>query len=360
VRDNAGRLALRAFATHGEFTENVRFLSSDGGRNRSGTQQPTTGSSPCTAPPPLERPKRSSSFSRRFPSRSARPTIRDISRSTRPSKQRIGALLRLLVERCPEAVRAAARDGNLALHVPAECKSKLEVIRHVVETWRGADRHRNADGFLPIHLAVPRDYVEPDVANLLVEEWPESGRERSNEGWLPRHSAAGEEGRLHVVKRLLKQWPDSIRETTDNGWLPVHIPSEWSPYGSTLTCFLAQEWTQSLEVADKDGWLPLHYAAADGRTLGAMKLLSKGWLKNWVKSSSGLKFLVELNPMSVGVKDDHGNSPLREDWSRENCQIVVDVWPESVQVVGTDGLLPLDRAAAIDAPLELLYFLVAN
>jgi ankyrin repeat protein len=79
--------------------------------------------------------------------------------------------------------------------------------------------------------------------------------------------------------------------------------------------------------------------------------------------------------MSVRAKDDRGNLPLhyavagrnraaeasklpREDWSRQNCQILVEAWPESVQVVDADGLLPLHRAAAIDAPLELLYFLV--
>jgi hypothetical protein len=56
------------------------------------------------------------------------------------------------------------------------------LLLEIVDTWRGAVRHTNADGFLPIHLAVSRDYVELDVANLLVEEWPESVRKRSTEG----------------------------------------------------------------------------------------------------------------------------------------------------------------------------------
>jgi hypothetical protein len=46
----------------------------------------TQAHSPCTEPSPLERPNRSSFFSRRNPSRSARPTIRDISLCIRPSK----------------------------------------------------------------------------------------------------------------------------------------------------------------------------------------------------------------------------------------------------------------------------------
>jgi hypothetical protein len=139
--------------------------------------------------------------------------------------------------------------------------------------------------------------------------------------------------------------------------LAVHIASEWSPYGCAITRFLTQEWPGSLEVADNEGWLPLHYAAAERGTLGAMTKHSKGWLKNRIKSWYGLAFLVEQNPASVRAKDIRGNLPLhyalagrdpaaeasqlpREDWSRQNCQLLVEAWPESVQVVDADGLLP--------------------
>jgi hypothetical protein len=60
--------------------------------------------------------------------------------------------------------------------------SKPEAVRLIFETWPGVVRHKNADGFLPVHLAAAQDYLEPDVVNLLVEEWPESVRETNNEG----------------------------------------------------------------------------------------------------------------------------------------------------------------------------------
>jgi ankyrin repeat protein len=95
-------------------------------------------------------------------------------------------IVKLLLERCPEAVKARNFWGSTPLHL-ATRRGQTDIVRLFLEYWPEGSRETNGDGNTPLHLAAVMgvDMGMMGVFRLLVESWPEGRVAVNQEGRTP-------------------------------------------------------------------------------------------------------------------------------------------------------------------------------
>jgi ankyrin repeat protein len=94
----------------------------------------------------------------------------------------------------------------------------------LVRTNPATTQVANADGSLPIHLALAAKEPSVKVVRILVKESPESLRAANGAGILPLQLAVSRPNRsLALVRRLAEPWPEALKVSGRNGLLPLHV-----------------------------------------------------------------------------------------------------------------------------------------
>jgi len=100
-------------------------------------------------------------------------------------------------------------------------RAALDILKLLLEKCPEAVRHENDNkGFLPIHLACNRG-KSPEFCRVLIEEYPGSERCADHKGELPFHCAC-EYNSIATVEYLYKLYPDAVNHATRYGKYPIH------------------------------------------------------------------------------------------------------------------------------------------
>ena len=117
-----------------------------------------------------------------------------------------------LLDAYPKAVRVDSEGGRLPLHTACAGRATPRVVQTLVRADTAATRHRNKDGFLPLHLAAHWGVSHPNVAVTLLQSYPDATVGRNRWERTPLEEAlcmAGENGRPHqaALVRALRKHP---------------------------------------------------------------------------------------------------------------------------------------------------------
>jgi ankyrin repeat protein len=237
-------------------------------------------------------------------------------------------VVKLLLERWPEAIREKDDYGYTPLHMAAECTKgpTFEVVKLLLERWPEGIREKNHDGTTPLHMAAKA--AKTDVVRLLLELWPEAIREKDDYGNTPLHRAAEctKGPTFEVVKLLLERWPEGIREKNHDGTTPLHMAAKAAK--TDVVRLLLELWPEAIREKDDYGNTPLHLAArcTNGPTFEVVKLLLERW------------------PEATREKDVVGDTPLHVAARGQEIDVVrllVESWPKGKRVRNEYGQKPL-------------------
>lgn len=103
------------------------------------------------------------------------------------------SIVELLLEKCPESMKAASNNGKIPLQcvLGTESAHKLPVVRHLLRTWPDATKHSAEGGYLPLHVAAIHN-ESLDVLEAVLQSNPAALRVATDapHGHLPIHFAA--------------------------------------------------------------------------------------------------------------------------------------------------------------------------
>jgi len=105
-----------------------------------------------------------------------------------------------------------SEGGRLPLHTAAAGRATPQVVTTLVTAYPAAARHRNKDGYLPLHLCAHWGVSHPNVAVILLKSYPDATYGRNRWERTPLEEAlcmAGENGRPHqaALVRTLRKHP---------------------------------------------------------------------------------------------------------------------------------------------------------
>jgi hypothetical protein len=121
-------------------------------------------------------------------------------------------VLNSLLDAYPRGIRMESEGKRLALHTAAAGRATPRVITTLVTAYPAATRHRNTDGFLPLHLCAHWGISHPNVVITMLKQYPDATFGRNRWERTPLEEAlcmAGENGRPHqpALVRALRKHP---------------------------------------------------------------------------------------------------------------------------------------------------------
>ncbi|CAJ1910260.1 unnamed protein product [Cylindrotheca closterium] len=121
-------------------------------------------------------------------------------------------VLNALLDAYPRGSRMDSEGGRLPLHTACAGRATPLVVATLIRANPSAARHRNKDGFLPLHLSAHWGISHPNVATSLLKAYPDATFGRNRWERTPLEEAlcmAGENGRPHQASlvRALRKHP---------------------------------------------------------------------------------------------------------------------------------------------------------
>jgi len=177
-------------------------------------------------------------------------------------------VLRLVSERHPAVHKDVDKNGNSLLHIACNyTKPNLSVVSFLAAQNEAAVSTTNAEGCLPLHLAVQGvpSYDSIAVVKFLVEAFPESLQTQNARGNLPLHVAVNPIPDhiilpAELVEYLLNQFPVAASQVNANGSLPLHLVCSNNRVPYDYIDLLVKYYPVGLSEFDGDGLLPFHRA----------------------------------------------------------------------------------------------------
>jgi ankyrin repeat protein len=233
------------------------------------------------------------------------------------------------------------------LHRAMRLQLPPDVIKFLANRYRPAIKHRDAAGWLPLHLAAR--YSPVDIVRFIWKLWPGALREKTKEGGnLPLHLIQGSPDEMNVVGFLWNEWPMAVHNVNDEGWLPMHIAAAYMSMEAVE--FFADRYDAALQKRTRRGSLPLHVAAANRAT-------------NGLNPTEVIQFLAVRWPPALEARDGLGGLPMHHAAKFSTVQAVAalaDFWEDALKEKANDGALPLHLAATNVHDLEKVVILLAD
>jgi len=136
------------------------------------------------------------------------------------------SMVELLIDAAPNSVRIVTQLGWMPLHClclnrKLDDETSMEILKLLIQKCPQAVRHADYDtGFLPVHRACASR--APDFCRVLIEAYPGSERITASNGMLPIHIACMS-NTVATVEYLYKLYPEVIHHKTANGVYPIHF-----------------------------------------------------------------------------------------------------------------------------------------
>lgn len=266
------------------------------------------------------------------------------------------------------AAQATDADGNTPLHLlvsqPPKRKwvlapnpfsggprltgkrsAPISIIRRLVVAHPAAASVVNAEGLLPVRLAVEKG-APSSVISVLLETYPGAASDADDEGRVLLHFALTHKAPLTVIQKIINVNPDALEVVDEDGLLPIHIALAVECAPVVVEALLAAKPSQAKHVDAEEGTL-LHFAAYHG----CPKVL--------------LNTLMHFNRDAVGVRDGEGMLPLHRAVAseRSNADAVAHILqanPTALRALAEDNTSVLQLASTPRIATLLLEALYAD
>lgn len=284
------------------------------------------------------------------------------------------AIIKALVDACPEATCVASRSGltpihDLALKGRQTRFDVLPIIQLMVEAHHECVTKLNIYQQTPLHnacIAIPKHLP---VIRFLAEQYPDALRLRDSENKTPLHAVCPQFVELgppdppdqdsceDVIRYLIQACPEVLEPQGGRGMsTPLHdvCMRRWCRYDFEFKLQLLKILAISEEAVtarDKHGQTPLHVLARHGHV-----------------TRESLGALLDKSRELPRMQDDQGRTPLRsaiEGYSSdraveclETVECLLQVFPEGVHIPDANGITPLEYACQNDLDLSLIFQLV--
>jgi ankyrin repeat protein len=285
--------------------------------------------------------------------------------------------IKAIVEGTPRSVFERDEFGVLPIQLAVAVDASVQVLECLLRPWPKSIREQDRKGCSVLHFVSPNSSLSS--VQILVTLCPELLQVRNHKGELPLHSAAEAGAKLDLLRFLAQQYPRALDEYDDEGYLPIHRlfgpdaclerirlfveldrnfnvgenhPNEGGlTFHTSVRCkcplpvirFVYEMWPDSVRVRDELGRSPLchHFHFVDGDTLdyGSHEVLTF-LLNEWGNADPPI--------------DNNGNTLLHhaaEGWSTAAAvDMLLERWPDAASSMNNLGLTPLQCARAQEDP----------
>ncbi len=228
--------------------------------------------------------------------------------------------------------------NNYYFFLRACCNERVNegVIRCLLEYFPDAASHTDGDGTTPLHYACNNKNMTRGIIEVLIDAAPTSVRNVDYRRQMPLHLLCfgSMEETAASIRCLVEYFPAAASATDIAGQTPLHVACRNPNPSMTLGVIqlLIDAAPDSLRSVNSQGEMPLH-------VLCATKSI------NETEAVEIMKLLIERNPDAVR----HGRHCLpihiaARSKSPEFCRLLIEAYPESVQMTGARGYLPLHWA----------------
>ncbi len=171
-----------------------------------------------------------------------------------------GWVLKVLIEKYPQALQEPDNDGRLPLHLAASsAKTSPKALEMLLERYPDSISRRTKLGKLPLHFAVEARAANYDAVRILLDAYP-SGAGESSERKNPLHFACGEaRADLRIIQALVQAYPSGVKEKSIESMLPLHLACA-NKQSIEVVEFLLRVFPEAAEDRDRHSRLPLHHA----------------------------------------------------------------------------------------------------
>jgi len=176
--------------------------------------------------------------------------------------------------------------------------------------------------------------VDIDIVKMLLQAYPQA---MVADGFTPLHAIVSSTNGtvndpLHIINYLIEVEPSCIRTVDEYERTPLLVASRNKNMTLDLVQFLYNAWPESIRIPDSSGYLPIHELCCNEK-LGE------------VASNDILQFMLDIDPGLVRARDGSEEYlPLHHavyNMSFEFCKVLIDVYPESLRVRSSAGMLPI-------------------
>ena len=170
------------------------------------------------------------------------------------------SIIHFLIGAAPASVRSVSNVGNMPLHglcinKEVDDATALEILKLLIERYPEAIRHANKEGKFPIHCA--SQLRSPEFCRLLIEAYPGSERITDAIGALPLHHACIK-GSLATVEYLHGKFPEAVNHpTTKSKLYPIHFAIRGGKHRANPAAAVAVDVVKFLLDCDPDQKLKL-------------------------------------------------------------------------------------------------------
>eukprot|EP00873_Tetraselmis_striata_P038694 jgi/Tetstr1/458958/TSEL_004429.t1 len=206
-------------------------------------------------------------------------------------------VIRAIVRAHPEALYEPGKDlsGALPLEVAIEKHAARDVLDFLLEMSAGTvAKHMNADGQLPLHMALMRKSLAAVLVPPLLRHFPSAASVKDKHGALPLHYAARLDAAdsPQLLADVLACYPGGAQVADEKLKLPLHHAAEKGTAEAVES--LVSLWPPGARRPDADGCLPLHFAAAREPAPAAAQMVAA---------------LLDCHPDAVQVQSSWGHLP---------------------------------------------------
>ena len=248
-------------------------------------------------------------------------------------------VLAYLIDSEPSSIRMISSQQMTPLHLA--CKNKcitLEIVHLLFNRWPEAIGLHDDNGFLPIHELCYNtkldDIASNDILRFMIMD-PTLLRERDAEGYLPIHIAVSQKS-FAFCKILIDEYPESVKIDDDGGYLPIHEACQIGSRDDSIDTiqYLLRLHPESLHARNGRGWLPIHGAALGGNTKVVELLLMHDAFAASKKTTGESRYL----PLHLAC--DTGKEHM------DTVKALFDSYPDALSIRDQNGKTPFDLAWA--------------
>ena len=149
--------------------------------------------------------------------------------------------------------------GSWLLHFAASCKPKVATWHRVLRAYPEAVRRRDANGMLPVHLALANELPLTHVRPLL-ESYPDGAVEPDSKGQTLLHFAANLGVPANVVSAIMEYNPRATSTVDHAGNTPLHYAVASEKPSEDVVALLMAHRPDAVSRLNRRGHSPLHLA----------------------------------------------------------------------------------------------------
>jgi hypothetical protein len=236
----------------------------------------------------------------------------------------------MMIEKYPAAVQHPNCLSHLPIHIECMNQCRASIVSKCIELYPESLTMADQGGELPLHHLLKNDLssIDTGTALIVIEKYPAALHHRNADGYLPLHIECEYECRSSILSKCIELYPEGLEVADEEGYLPLSylLPNPLSSIGDAL--MIIDKYPGLLSHQDSDGELPLHIECM-----------------NQCRSSIISK-CIELYPEALAQVDEKGYLPLHSLLSNRSSIIydtimLIDQNPAALLHRNRHGRLPL-------------------